>query len=97
MKKAAPIFKKLGMEVENHEGKPRKFTGVGQQPTLGTRRFPWGIKFKKGQFLRGSIRSKEMEKDEPYMLLSLFARGALGMVKDVSAGTYYLKKYQLTI
>ena len=44
-------------------------------------------------YLEGSIRSHEISSNsrDCYMLLSLRAQGALGFVKDIEAGTVFLK------
>ena len=73
----------------------KSYKGIGTSKSLGSRTIPWGLLYKKVASdgtvcAQGTIRSNEMSGDNP-LLLSLHAQSTLGFIKDVQAGTCYMK------
>ena len=97
-----------GMEFGKLHGEPRSFKGLGSAKALGKR--ACYIAFGGYQSITSprshndivpdvifdsTVHSHEIEKGDNLMLISLAAQGTLGLVKDVAAGTCYMKGEQI--
>ena len=94
-KKAQESLAQYGHKLGHLKEHSKTYKGIGAAKCPGSRTVPWCLSTKKGNTIEGEIKSNELEKnDEVYMLLSLRAQASLGFVKDVEAGTCYLKGYK---
>ena len=84
------------MEFGSLTGEARRYEGLGGATSMGRRKCQIGLEcqplnMKPLVVLEGSIYSNELAKGDSLMLLSLSAQAALGLIKDVQAGTCYVK------
>ena len=103
--RAREVLQRYGRIFGELEGEGTSYKGLGMIKSKGKRAIPWGIELLKKStlimtpgschkgFIQGTILSHEIENpsNDLYMLLSLHAQASLGFVKDVAAGTVYLK------
>ena len=85
----------------------RTFRGLGDQKTVGKRICHLGFEANTScgdvrrqipnVWINAKIQSHELEHGENLMLLSLAAQGTMGLVKDVEAGTCFMKNEKVWV
>ena len=101
-KYAEPIMEKMDMKMgELDDSRPTKVRGVGEGSSVGKRPVPTAMVLSNGNAVRFTVKSnvlpdtvkRNANHKENTLLLSLQAQKQLGLIKDVRAGTAYLKDY----
>ena len=96
---AGGVYYKMGLMIGDLYGPVKSYAGIGSAKTRGKRKIPIAIellqpKNPRDRVVQGEVSSNELNVPGFYMLLSLHAQGTLGMVKDVAAGTCFMKDQQ---